>query len=171
MSFDAEIMDLAARLGQAAAGAGLHCVTAESCTGGLIAGAITAIPGSSQWFELGFVTYDNQAKIELLGVRADTLQRFGAVSRETAVEMAAGAVSRSHADLAVAVTGIAGPNGGSADKPVGTVWIAFCRRGKKAVTCCHHFAGDRSAVRARTVISALQGLISCAQGQELLYYK
>lgn len=167
MNFEAEIMELAVRLGQAAAAAGLHCVTAESCTGGLIAGAITAVPGSSQWFERGFVTYDNQAKIELLGVRAETLQRFGAVSRETALQMASGAVGRSHADMAVAVTGIAGPDGGSADKPVGTVWISCCRRGREPEACCHHFAGERSAVRAQTVIAALQGLISCTNPCDL----
>ncbi|HMS26532.1 MAG TPA: CinA family protein [Burkholderiaceae bacterium] len=131
---------------------------AESCTGGLIAAACTDLPGSSQWFERGFVTYSNAAKTELLGIDAALIQRDGAVSESVAIAMVQGAVKHSHARVAVAVTGIAGPEGGSVDKPVGTVWIAWNVRGKITATC-HHFAGDRTAVREQTVQSALQGLI------------
>lgn len=145
--------------------------TAESCTGGMIAGSITEVSGSSQWFERGFVTYTNIAKQEMLGVQASTLQRVGAVSMETAKEMAEGALAHSHADISVAVTGIAGPTGGSAEKPVGTVWIAFCKRGERAVAHCHHFAGDRHAVRSQTIIEALNGLLACASGIKLLDYE
>ena len=131
---------------------------AESCTGGGIAAALTDAAGSSNWFDRGFVTYSNRAKQEMLDVSADTLARFGAVSRETVVEMAAGALDRSNADLSVAVTGIAGPGGGTPDKPVGTVWIAWAsKEGVDAV--CEHFSGDRAAVRSATVDAALSGLL------------
>ena len=136
----------------------LSLATAESCTGGLIAAACTDLSGSSQWFERGFVTYSNAAKTELLGVDAALIRRDGAVSESVAIAMVQGAVKHSHAQVAVAVTGIAGPDGGSADKPVGTVWIAWNVRGKITATC-HHFPGDRAAVRQQTVLSALQGLI------------
>ena len=128
--------------------------TAESCTGGLIAGAITDVAGSSGWFDRGFVTYSNEAKIEMLGVQADTLAAHGAVSEATAAEMAAGALARSRADLAVAVTGVAGPDGGSAAKPVGTVCFAWARAGEPVATATRHFPGDREAVRAATVCAA-----------------
>ena len=135
---------------------------AESCSGGGIAAALTDVAGSSAWFDRGFVTYSNQAKQDMLGVSADTLATFGAVSRETAVEMASGALARSGAQLSVAVTGIAGPGGGTADKPVGTVWIAWAsERGVTAV--CEHFAGDRAEVRAATVDAALLGLLQRAR--------
>lgn len=171
MSYAQKINDLAA--GFAASFEEHHKIfcTAESCTGGLIAGSITEISGSSQWFERGFVTYTNTAKEEMLGVQASTLQRVGAVSRETAKEMAEGALAHSHADISVAVTGIAGPTGGSAEKPVGTVWIAFCVRGQQAVAHCHHFDGDRHAVRSQTIIEALDGLLACANGVKLLDYE
>ncbi len=138
--------------------------TAESCTGGLIAAAITEIPGSSAWFERGFVTYTNVAKMELFGVSAAALESFGAVSVPVAREMAAGALLHSHADVAAAVTGIAGPSGGSALKPVGTVCIAFMCRGRSPVVCTHHFSGSRHEVRAATVLAALNGLLICASG-------
>ena len=135
---------------------------AESCTGGGIAAALTDVAGSSAWFDRGFVTYSNKAKQEMLGVSADTLARFGAVSRETAVEMATGTLVHSAAQLGVAVTGIAGPGGGSAAKPVGTVWIAWAtERGVSAVR--EHFAGDRAEVRAATVDAALLGLLERAR--------
>ncbi len=135
---------------------------AESCTGGGIAAALTEVSGSSAWFDRGFVTYSNRAKQEMLGVSLDTIERFGAVSRETAVEMARGALNYSEAQLSVAVTGIAGPGGGTAQKPVGTVWIAWATaQGEDAVR--EHFSGGRAAVRAATIDAALQGLLQRAR--------
>ena len=152
-------LPLAVRVGAALRASGRVLATAESCTGGLIAGAITDVAGSSAWFDRGFVTYSNPAKVEMLGVRPRTLATAGAVSEATAAEMAAGALARSRADVAVAVTGIAGPDGGTPDKPVGTVCFAWTRRGAPSITATHHFPGDRAAVRAATVAMALQGLI------------
>lgn len=136
----------------------LMAVTAESCTGGGIAQALTEIPGSSRWFERGFVTYSNEAKQELLGVGAETLEAHGAVSEETALEMARGAISRSRGHISVAVTGIAGPDGGTPDKPVGTVWIAWGQKLGYAEAQCFHFEGDRHAVRQQTILAAIEGL-------------
>jgi nicotinamide-nucleotide amidase len=133
-------------------------VTAESCTGGWIAKAVTDVPGSSDWFDCGLAAYSYEAKQALLGVRPETLERFGAVSRETVLEMVSGALVHSGATLSVAVTGIAGPGGGTADKPVGTVWLAWKRRGGYAKAEVHHFEGDREAVRRQTVEVALRGL-------------
>jgi len=131
---------------------------AESCTGGGIAKALTDVAGSSAWFDRGFITYSNRAKQEMLGVSLDTLKSFGAVSRETAIEMARGALTYSDAQLSVAVTGIAGPEGGTTAKPVGTVWIAWAsEQGEDAV--CEHFPGSRNAVRSATVDAALSGLL------------
>lgn len=132
--------------------------TAESCTGGLIAGACTEISGSSDWFERGFVTYSNAAKSELLGVPAALIHEHGAVSEAVARAMAVGAVANAHAHWSVAVTGIAGPTGGTPDKPVGSVWIAWKRRGGYAHAQLFHFDGDREAVRRQTVAAALAGL-------------
>lgn len=131
--------------------------TAESCTGGLIAGACTDLPGSSEWFERGFVTYSNAAKTELLGVTAALIAQHGAVSEPVARAMAEGAVAHSHAQISVAVTGVAGPGGGSEAKPVGTVWLGWHVNGH-TVTECRHFAGDRAAVREATVHHALSRL-------------
>ena len=136
----------------------LMVVTAESCTGGGIAQALTEIPGSSRWFERGFVSYSNDAKQDLLGVAAATLDAHGAVSEETALEMARGAISRSHGHISVAVTGIAGPDGGSQQKPVGTVWIAWGQKLGYAEARCFHFEGDRHAVRQQTILAAIEGL-------------
>jgi nicotinamide-nucleotide amidase len=149
---------LARRLGERLLAAGRMAATAESCTGGWIAKALTDIAGSSAWFDCGFVTYTNEAKQDLLGVRADTLATLGAVSEATVREMVAGALARSRADLAVAVSGIAGPSGGTLEKPVGTVWLAFGARGGpvRAERC--RFDGDREAVRRQAVARALQGL-------------
>lgn len=135
-------------------------VTAESCTGGWIAKTVTDIAGSSDWFDSGMVAYSYEAKQALLGVRPQTLEVHGAVSRETVIEMVSGALVNSGASLAVAVTGIAGPGGGSADKPVGTVWIGWKRRGGYARAETFHFQGDRDAVRRQTVAAALQGLLA-----------
>jgi nicotinamide-nucleotide amidase len=150
---------LAAQLGPLLRGDRQRLVTAESCTGGWVAQCLTAIAGSSEWFDRGFVTYSNEAKQEMLGVPADTLAEHGAVSQPVALAMAEGALRNSRADWAVAVTGIAGPTGGSAQKPVGTVCFAWaCRDGRVATGTCH-FAGNREAVRAQSVAHALDGLI------------
>ncbi len=132
---------------------------AESCTGGWIAKAITDVPGSSGWFDRGFVSYSNTAKSDLLGVRVETLTEHGAVSAETVAAMATGALERSRADVAVAVSGIAGPDGGSLDKPVGTVYLAWALRNGPARVERRHFGGDREAVRRQTVAAALQGVL------------
>ena len=150
----------AARLGALLEARGWRVTTAESCTGGLVAGAITDIAGSSAWFERGFVTYSNAAKTEVLGVRAETLAAYGAVSEATAREMVAGALERSSADVAAAVTGIAGPSGGTPQKPVGLVCFAWGRRGGAIRTLTQQFPGDRAAVREASVIEALDGLIA-----------
>lgn len=151
-----------ARLAQETGGrlqAGRHMlVTAESCTGGWIAKTVTDVAGSSAWFDCGMAAYSYEAKQALLGVRPQTLEEHGAVSRETAIEMVSGALVHSGATVAVAVTGIAGPGGGTEDKPVGTVWIAWKRRGGYPMAEAFHFPGDRDAVRRRTVVEALRGL-------------
>lgn len=131
---------------------------AESCTGGWIAKVLTDLPGSSAWFECGVVAYSYEAKEALLGVNPHTLEQHGAVSEETAVEMVSGALARFGATIAVAVTGIAGPSGGTDDKPVGTVWIAWKRRGGYAHAEVFQFDGDREAVRRQTVARALEGI-------------
>lgn len=136
---------------------GQMLAAAESCTGGLIAGACTHLAGSSLWFERGFVSYSNAAKTELLGVDPALIERHGAVSEPVARAMAEGALARSHAQASLAVTGVAGPGGGSPDKPVGTVWFAWCVDGRTH-SQCQHFAGDRAAVRAATVAHALERL-------------
>ncbi|MDQ2696486.1 MAG: nicotinamide-nucleotide amidohydrolase family protein, partial [Pseudomonadota bacterium] len=138
--------------------------TAESCTGGWIAKVITDVAGSSAWFERGFVTYSNAAKAELLGVAEATLGGHGAVSGETVAAMAAGALSYSRADLAVAVSGVAGPDGGSPGKPVGTVWLAWAVRGGGCRTRRYVFAGDREAVRRQAVLAALEGILDVLAG-------
>lgn len=137
----------------------LFLATAESCTGGLISAACTELAGSSAWFERGFVTYSNDAKIELLGVDAGVISKHGAVSEETARAMVEGAIARSKAQVAVAVTGVAGPTGGSRSRPVGTVWFAWSVGGQTSAECML-FAGDRAAVRAATVRHALERLIA-----------
>ena len=132
--------------------------TAESCTGGMISAACTDLAGSSAWFERGFVTYSNEAKTELLGVDAALIKQHGAVSEEVARAMACGAVARSHAQVAVAVTGVAGPTGGSAAKPVGTVWFGF-QVGGQLTSEMRRFDGDRAAVRSATVAHAIRRLL------------
>ncbi len=150
---------LSRTIGERLKSAGAVLVTAESCTGGWVAQALTSIAGSSEWFERGFVTYSDDAKRELLGVRAQTLSQHGAVSEETAREMARGALERSRGTLALAVTGIAGPGGGSAAKPVGTVCFAWAGKGGtvRSETC--HFSGERESVRRQSVVHVLQGVL------------
>ncbi len=143
---------------------GLMLATAESCTGGWVAQAITAISGSSAWFERGFVTYSNAAKEEMLGVAAATLQAHGAVSEETAREMAVGAIACSHAQVSVAITGVAGPTGGTTDKPVGMVCFAWAQKDSAPVAETRHFEGDRESVRRQSVIHALQGVLRLLDG-------
>lgn len=133
--------------------------TAESCTGGMIAAAITNVAGSSEFFDRGFITYSNQSKIDMLGVSPETLEHYGAVSDETAAEMARGAINKSRADYALSVTGIAGPGGGSAEKPVGLVFIGLAVRGGDVQTFRYHFTGDRADVRVQTVRAALMHLL------------
>jgi len=137
---------------------GWRIATAESCTGGLIAAACTELAGSSAWFDRGFVTYSNEAKTEMLGVPAALIEAHGAVSEPVARAMASGALHRSGADLAVAVTGVAGPTGGSPEKPVGTVWLAWATRGGAVNSALVQLPGDRSEVRRATCEHALRGL-------------
>lgn len=152
-------LSLAEQLAQALSQRGWMLATAESCTGGLIAAACTELAGSSVWFERGVVTYSNEAKTELIGVPADLIARHGAVSEAVALAMAEGVLQRSRAQVAVAVTGIAGPSGGSVDKPVGTVWLAWAQQGGTPQAICQQFQGDRAAVREATVRCALQGVL------------
>lgn len=155
---------VAAYLGNLLLPRGLTLTTAESCTGGLISGMVTAVSGSSHWFERGFVTYTNNAKMELLGVRASTLERYGAVSEFTALQMSGGALEHSRAALAVSVTGIAGPTGGTPNKPVGTVCMGLaCHAPRCQWVTTHAFRGERNAVRAQTVYEALRGLCLLVQ--------
>lgn len=159
---DAELAALVGELADALSARGWLMATAESCTGGWIAKAITDIPGSSAVFGYGVVSYSNGAKESLLGVRNQTLEENGAVSKAAVEEMARGALGLSGADIAVAVSGIAGPDGGTAEKPVGTVWFAWAVRdgaSVKVVTSCQSFAGDRDLVRELAVAHALQGIL------------
>ena len=155
---DPEILQLCTGLAQALKAQGAMMATAESCTGGLIAACCTSLSGSSDWFERGFVTYSNAAKTEQLGVPATLIEAHGAVSEPVARAMALGAVAQSKAQISVAVTGVAGPTGSSADKPVGLVWFGWAV-GEQAWTECRRFDGDRDAVRAATVRHGLQGLL------------
>jgi len=150
---------LSSQLGDRLSASGSMLATAESCTGGWLAKVVTDIPGSSGWFDRGFVTYSNGAKQDMLGVSAATLAAHGAVSEEVAREMAQGALARSHAGVAVAITGIAGPDGGTEDKPVGTVCFAFAFAGETPVSQRVQFAGDRGEVRHQSVRLALERLL------------
>ena len=156
---DTEITALSARIGELLKAGGMMIATAESCTGGGIAEALTRVPGSSAWFDRGFVTYSYEAKVDLLGVKRESLVDHGAVSAETVQDMVDGAISRSRAQVAVAVTGIAGPEGGMPGKPVGTVWFAWKFPKKPIVSEVCHFAGDRASVRQQTVAHALNQLL------------
>ena len=155
--------ELAQELGRKLKAANAVLVTAESCTGGWVAQVVTSVAGSSAWFDRGFVTYSNAAKQELLGVRPETLRRHGAVSEETAREMARGALERSQATVALSVTGVAGPGGGTPDKPVGMVCFAWARRGDVGSET-RHFSGDRESVRRQSVVRALEGVLEALAG-------
>ncbi len=164
---DSSTLELAAQLGA-------HCVRskmivsgAESCTGGLIAAAITSVSGSSQWFDRGFVTYSNEAKMQMLGVNAKTLEVFGAVSEQTAGEMARGALGNSRATIAFSVTGVAGPTGGTATKPVGMVCFGFATLNGVG-TMVQHFTGDRENVRAQSAVFVLQKMIAISRGESFV---
>lgn len=159
------LLNLAEKLGELLLSRNERLALAESCTGGALAQAVTEIAGSSAWFERGFITYSNAAKSELLGVPPTTIERHGAVSEATARGMAEGALARSPADWTVAITGIAGPDGGSAEKPVGTVCFAWAGRDLGCQAQTRLFSGERSAVRRQAVAHALRGLIHLLEGQ------
>jgi len=156
------LSSLSVAVGEALSARGWMLATAESCTGGWIAEAVTATAGSSGWFDRGFVTYSNEAKVDMLGVSLLTLATHGAVSEATAVEMAAGALAHSGAQVAVAVSGVAGPGGGSPGKPVGMVCMAWAVAGEASRVVTLHFAGDREAVRLQAVEHALRELLAIA---------
>ncbi|MGD8429052.1 MAG: CinA family protein [Ectothiorhodospiraceae bacterium] len=156
---DQDLLVLARDVGERLNQRGIMLAAAESCTGGWISKVITDVPGSSQWFERGFVVYSNAAKMEMLGVSPRTLEEHGAVSKQAAVEMARGAVAHRKAKVSVAVTGVAGPDGGTPEKPVGLVWLAWYRNGGTLATYEGRFQGGREAVRRQAVVAALQGLI------------
>ncbi|GGA45757.1 CinA family protein [Dyella nitratireducens] len=157
---DDELLALATRIAATMQQHKLMLASAESCTGGWIAKTLTDLSGSSAWFEAGVVSYSNEAKMLLLGVKQETLERTGAVSEATVLEMVSGALERLRAGVAVAVTGIAGPTGGTPEKPVGTVWIGWRRLGGEAHAKLFHFPGDREAVRRQTVAAALEGVLA-----------
>jgi PncC family amidohydrolase len=151
--------DLALKLGNILQERKLYCATAESCTGGALSAAITEIPGSSKWFDRGFIVYTNESKSQLLSVPAPVIMTYGAVSEETVCAMADGAIINSAADVSIAISGIAGPSGGSLKNPVGTVWIAWSGDLKPTYAKCYLFTGDRGSIRQQAVQQAMQGLI------------
>ena len=155
---DIELFEIAQQLGQLLKSTEKKIATAESCTGGWIAQIITEVSGSSAWFDRGFVTYSNSAKVQMLGVNPETLTKFGAVSTQTATEMVKGALTHSEADCAIAVTGIAGPDGGTADKPVGTVFIAWAYKNRELKVVQQQLTGNRHQIRRQTVKIALEGV-------------
>ena len=153
------------QVGEALKARGMMLATAESCTGGGIAQAVTRVSGSSGWFERGFVTYSNDAKEEMLGVSPDTLEHHGAVSEATVQEMAQGALQYSRAQAALSVSGVAGPTGGTPEKPVGTVWFAWATNDTMQ-TACHHLSGDRDAIREKSVQISLEGLLKLLRSEQ-----
>ena len=156
---DTDLRHIADQIGQKMCLKGLYIVTAESCTGGWIAKTITDLPGASAWFDTGFVVYSDRAKHALLGIDPSVLANHGAVSAQAAKALTAGALARSPADIAVGVTGIAGPSGGSEKKPVGTVWISWQKRDCAPTAVCFHFDGNRNAVRCQSVAAAFDGVL------------
>ncbi|MEW6446410.1 MAG: CinA family protein [Pseudomonadota bacterium] len=159
MRYDDQIGELACRLGQALAERGMRLAVAESCTGGWLAKAVTDMPGSSAWFDRGFITYSNLSKQEMLGVSEAVLQAHGAVSEACVRAMAEGALVHSPADVSVAISGIAGPGGATPGKPLGVVWVAWARHGAETSARMFHFKGDREAVRAQAVVAGCEGLL------------
>ena len=155
----ATLAALATELGAALKARGYMLVLAESCTGGMVAEVITSVAGSSAWFDRGYVTYSNQAKIDMLGVSAQTLETFGAVSEQIAVEMAFGALKHSQAHIAGSITGIAGPDGGTADKPVGTVCFAWAEANQPTITMTKNFDGNRGKIRQQATTFLMRQLI------------
>ncbi|MFQ5486834.1 MAG: CinA family protein [Gammaproteobacteria bacterium] len=164
---DQDLYELARRVGEGLQHRHLYLATAESCTAGLVAAALTAVPGSSAWFERGFVTYSNIAKQEMLGVSVETLRAHGAVSEATVREMAEGALHHSHAPAALAISGIAGPGGALPGKPVGTVCFAWTALGLPVYCCSEYFAGEREAVRRQAVVRALRGVLELLAAWDL----
>jgi nicotinamide-nucleotide amidase len=156
---DAQLDTLSARMGAHLTARGWRLATAESCTGGWVAEVVTATAGSSGWFDCGFITYSNDAKCALLGVSPMTLARYGAVSEQTTAAMAKGCLERAEADIALSISGIAGPGGGSPDKPVGTVCFGWTSHGETPQTATCHFDGDRESVRRQAVIFALEEVL------------
>jgi nicotinamide-nucleotide amidase len=164
-ALDSELYRLAQALGEKLKSQGLMLACAESCTGGWIGEVVTAVPGSSEWFERGFITYSNAAKQEMLGVQAPTLQAHGAVSEQVVLEMAAGALAHSAAHIAVSVSGVAGPGGGTAAKPVGMVCVGWCIEQREPCAATYRFAGDREAIRRQAVLQALHGVLKILDGK------
>ena len=159
MTTDDDLKEIAEALSKQASAMGVSLATAESCTGGWVAKVLTDIPGSSAWLDRGFVTYTNESKQEMLGVQAATLETYGAVSEQTVHEMALGALNKSQASIAVAISGIAGPSGAMPGKPVGTVCFAWAQRDGGVRTCREQFSGDREQVRRQAVACALNGIV------------
>jgi len=155
----AELSALAAKIGQCLLQRGMMLAAAESCTGGWAAQALTSVAGSSQWFERGFVTYSNDAKQEMLGVSNDILSACGAVSERAVQAMAEGGLKNSHAQVSLAISGVAGPDGGRDGKPVGTVYLAWAMSGAETVVRHELFSGDRDEIRRQSVVAALQGVL------------
>ncbi|MDO9206227.1 CinA family protein [Methylotenera sp.] len=156
---DAALSNLAIELGAALKARGYTLALAESCTGGMAAQAVTSIAGSSAWFDRGFVTYSNQAKVEMLGVSSQTLEKYGAVSEQAAREMALGAINNSQAQIAGSITGIAGPDGGTLEKPVGAVCFAWAEKNTPISTITLHFSGSREEIRQQATIAMMMGLL------------
>lgn len=163
-----DLETLAEQVGAALKSRGMMLASAESCTGGLVGAAVTAVAGSSHWFDRGFITYTNESKQEMLGVSAATLAEFGAVSEPTVREMAAGALKHSHAQVALAISGIAGPGGATLDKPVGTVCMAWAMQSGAGRSQTMHFPGDRAAVRRQAVAAGLRGVLELIEDDTLL---
>lgn len=157
------MIQLATQLGAALKSHGYMLATAESCTGGGVASAVTEIAGSSAWFDRGFVTYSNQSKMDMLQVSSETLEQFGAVSEATVREMVSGALRQSQAQIALAVSGVAGPGGGTVEKPVGTIWFAWGLKDDVIVARLHQLAGNRAQIREQSVRIALQGVLEILQ--------
>jgi nicotinamide-nucleotide amidase len=163
---DVALSNLATELGAALIARGYTLALAESCTGGMVAEAVTSIAGSSAWFDRSFVTYSNEAKVEMLRVSSLTLEKFGAVSEQTAIEMAIGALKNSHAQVTGSITGIAGPDGGTPEKPVGTVCFAWADAHKPTSTTTKHFKGNRQEIRQQATIELMTGLIDRLNGND-----